>query len=354
MNENNLFDDNQNQNPFEQPQQPVEEVVVEQPVEEPVQQPIEPSTPAVDMGINVLNNVGAGTPDINKQIKKSVSKTPFIIIAVVLLLSLFVGGTGVVVKNVVFDKAPNKVDIPDDDASHMIKEDEEDEETEESEGEEESIEPGEETGEGEANPGQGSSGNTTGGGNSESSQTLEETVKKEENGYTKITIENFETDGTETARFYINNDKKLYEIKKISNDLVLYVKEAVDSDVEKGTSVEVYRRTFEPIEYEDEEGNTYLQSFMAYGSVVNGYVLIRADMESQGTYLIFDENLNVIQEGFYDYTTTPTVTDDAIYFPTIECGSSNHKYKINKLDLNSGNISVLKTNNYDNSIMYCQ
>ena len=118
MNDNNLFDDNQNM--FEQPnfnnEQPVEQPVVEQTTEmsapQPEPIPQEPIVPAVDMGINVLNNVGSDAPDVKQQVKKSINKTPFIIIAVILLLSIFVGGGGYAVKTLVFDKAPNKVEMP--------------------------------------------------------------------------------------------------------------------------------------------------------------------------------------------------------------------------------------------------
>jgi hypothetical protein len=357
MNDNNLFDDNQNTNPFEQPietteNSPTENAVAEpeEPVEIPVQEPA-----AVDLGINILNNVGANAPDVKQQVKKSVSKTPFIIIAVILLLSIFIGGGGYAVKTLVFDKAPNEIEVPDNDETHMIKDEEKEEaeEEEETEGEGENSENNDNDTENESENTGGSSNPNSGQEQSES-ETVEETVKREEKGQTKISIENFETDGTEQATFYTNDDKKIYEVNKISNDLVISVREAVDSDVEKGTSVELFRRTFAPIEYEDEEGNISLGSFTVYGSVVNSYVIIRADQESEGTYLIFDKNLNLIQEGLYDYTIVPTVTDEAIYYPKIECGNGNHKYTIHKLDVSSGKSSVFKTNKYENELLYCQ
>lgn len=355
MNENNLFDDNQNTNPFEQ-QTPnevpaVEKTVVkeEQTVEIPVQE-----TPAVDLGINVLNNVGANAPDAKQQVKKSVSKTPFIIIAVILLLSLFLGGGGYAVKTLVFDKAPNKVEIPEDDESHMIKE--EDKENEEESEDSAGGENPEESEDGDGNETQNPSGSDKpdSGGEAGDNETLEEIVKKEDRGQTRVSIENFETEGTESATFYTNDDKKLFIVTKVSNDLIISVKEAVDGDVENGTSVEIYRRTFEPVEYQDDDGNIILGGFTIYGSVVNSYVLIKADIESEGTYMVFDKNMNLLHEGYYDYTTTPSVTDEAMYFPKIECGSTIHKYTIQKLDLNTGKTSNLKTSNYTNELMYCQ
>lgn len=356
MNENNLFDDNQNTNPFEQQEQNetpvVEESVVEEqhPVEVPVQE-----TPAVDLGINVLNNVGANAPDAKQQVKKSVSKTPFIIIAIILLLSIFLGGGGYAVKTLVFDKAPNKVEIPENDEQHMIKEDEDEENEEESEDGTGGENPGEnEDGEGNEIQNPSGSDKPDSSGQSGEDGTLEEIVKKEDRGQTRVSIENFETNGAESATFYTNDDKKLFIITKVSNDLIISVKEAVDGDVENGTSVEIYRRTFEPVEYQDDDGNIILGEITFYGSVVNSYVLIKADIESEGTFMIFDKNMNLLHEGYYDYTTTPSVTDEAIYFPKIECGSTNHKYTIQKLDLNTGKTSNFKTSNYTNELMYCQ
>ena len=356
MNENNLFDDNQNTNPFEQ-QTPneipaVEENVVkeEQPVEIPVQE-----TPAVDLGINVLNNVGANAPDVKQQVKKSVSKTPFIIIAAVLLLSLFVGGGGYAVKTLVFDKAPNKVEMPEGDESHMIEEEKEDEQEEIEEEFEEEIGEGSEseTGEGSTTkPEQGET-SSSGGQSGQSTSTLESTVKKEEKTQTKFSVENIETDGSETIGIYLNNDLVLYEITKSSNDIVIYKKEAVDADIEKGTSVEIYRRSFEPRTVIADDGTTYLSSFIAYGSFTNTHLLLKIDMEGVGTFLIFDENLNVLQEGYYDEETQPYMTDEAIYYPTIECGNKN-KYKINKLNIETGSITTIKTNDYSDNSLYCQ
>lgn len=357
MNDNNLFDDNQNTNPFEQ-QEPIEVPVVEESVAEeptPVEIPIQ-ETPAVDLGINVLNNVGAKAPDVKQQVKKSVSKTPFIIIAAILLLSLFLGGGGYAVKTLVFDKAPNKVEMPEDDEAHMIK-DEEKEEEEETE-EEIDDESGDnieddtdsETTKPEKEDDSSSSGNQTG----QSSSAFEETIKKEEKNQTKFNVENIEIDGSETVGIYLNDDFILYEITKNSNDLIFYKKEAVDADIEKGTSVEIYRRSFEPQVLTAEDGTSYLSSFVAYGSFTNKYLLLKVDVENSGTFLIFDENMNLVQEGYYDSSIKPYVTDEAIYYPTIECGSEKHKYAINKLDIESGNISKLKTNDYANETLYCE
>lgn len=357
MNDNNLFDENQNINPFEQ-QEPTEESIVEATVvekPEPVEvQSQEPS--AVDLGINVLNNVGENAPDVKNQVKKSISKTPFIIIAVILLLSIFLGGGGYAVKTLVFDKAPNKVEMPDGDESHMIEEEKEKEEEKESEeefeedsGEELESEDG--SG-GNTKPEQGD-GSSSGDQSGQSSSTLESTVKKEEKNQSKIYVENIEVDGSETIGIYLNNDKVLFEIAKNSNDLVIYKKEAVDADIEKGTSVEIFRRSFEPqITYAD-DGTTYLGSFTAYGSFTNTHLLLKIDIDGIGTFLIFDEEMNLLQEGYYDYDTKPYLTDEAIYFPKIECGSTN-KYKINKLNLSTGSITTIKTNDYSNDTLYCQ
>jgi len=357
MNDNNLFDDNQNTNPFEQPTENNETTLTENVSTEPdtpVETPIT-ETPAVDMGINVLNNVGANAPDVKQQVKKSVSKTPFIIIVAVLILSLFVGGGGYAVKTLIFDKAPNDVNIPNDDESHMIKEEDETEEEPEDEYEEVEDESTttDEDGDSQTKPEQGDS-SSTGNQSNTSSSTLEETVKREEKGQTKISVENFEADGSETIGFYLNNDKILFQVTKISNDIVIYKKEAIEGDVEKGTSVEIYRKSFEPQRLVAEDGSTYLSSFIIHGTTTGSYALFKIDVEGEGTYLLFDENINLLQEGYYDASTEPYATDEAIYFPTIECGDSKHTYKINKLDINTGSINVLKSNDYNNDTAYCE
>lgn len=357
MNDNNLFDDNQNTNPFEQQPEIVETPVVEENVVEepaPAEIPVQ-ETPSVDLGINVLNNVGANAPDVKQQVKKSVSKTPFIIIVAVLLFSLFIGGGGYAVKTLVFDKAPNKVEMPDGEETHMIKDEEEKEEEETEEEFEE--EPGESSSSESEDSSttkpekdeSSSSGNQSG----HSTSTLEQTLPEEEKNQTKFNVENIEVDGSETVGFYLNSDIVLFEITKVSNDIVIYKKEAIEGDIEKGTSVEIYRRSFEPQTLTAEDGTTYLSSFVAYGSFNNKYLLLKIDVEGSGTFLIFDENINLLQEGHYDADIKPYITDEAIYFPVIECGSTN-KYKVNKLNINTGSITTIKTNDYSNENYYCE
>lgn len=357
MNDNNLFDDNQNTNPFET-QEPVEAPTVEENVAEesaPAEVPVQ-ETPAIDLGINVLNNVGANAPDVKQQVKKSVSKTPFIIIAAILLLSLFLGGGGYAVKTLVFDKAPNKVEMPEDDETHMIKDEEKEEEEEESDEDIEEDDSGSyiEDDDNETTKPETDDETSSGGQQNASSSTLEGTVKKEEKGQTKISIENFEAVENEIIGFYLNNDKILYEVTKISNDIVLYKKEAIEGDVEKGQREEVFRKSFEPKTLIAEDGSTYLSSFTIHGTTSGSYVIFKIDVEGEGTYMIFDENMSLVQEGYYDYSITPYVTDGAIYYPTIECGNEKHKYTINKLDIESGNVSNLKTNDYTNDTLYCE
>ena len=80
----------------------------------PVQQTFNQSTnQPIDNGMNNLNNLSSGpSTSVSSQLKKNAKKTPFLIIAAVLIFFLLAGGTGVVVKTQIFDKAPNDVIKP--------------------------------------------------------------------------------------------------------------------------------------------------------------------------------------------------------------------------------------------------
>ena len=70
----------------------------------PVQQTFNRSNnQPVDTGMNSLNNLSSGpSTNVSSQLKKNAKKTPFLIIAAVLIFFLLAGGTGVVVKTQIF------------------------------------------------------------------------------------------------------------------------------------------------------------------------------------------------------------------------------------------------------------
>ena len=78
--------------------------------------------------INTLNNMGANSPDVKKQLKESNKNMKFIIIAAIFLFAVIVGVSSITVKKNYFDKAPNDIKVPDGDSSHKIETDEEEKE----------------------------------------------------------------------------------------------------------------------------------------------------------------------------------------------------------------------------------
>ena len=323
MNENN------NNNDFTNVQNNPEIETLDVPVQQTFNQS---ANQPIDNGMNNLNNLSSGpSTSVSSQLKKNAKKTPFLIIAAVLIFFLLAGGTGVVVKTQIFDKAPNDILKPGEnaDTENNDKNDKNDKE----EIEEGTVEIGDledgmvyiQIGDSEfpidadeaANAGKTPS----------SYETIEDAITNEE-GYVEATqkeLHEFDTYAG-PAVFRFSNSGPVYLLESDGPNVT--ISQLYDEN-NYANKTELLRRTYDPIVYTLPGGGTEIVHVTPIAFHSQNYLMLKIvrDMD-RGFYIILDNTMKVLFEGPYYEQSTPKATDDAFYIGSMNCNGklSNNKF----------------------------
>ena len=311
----------------------------------PVQQTFNQQS-APDNSINSLNNLSTEqTTSVNAQFKKNAKKTPFLIIAAVMIFMLLAGGTGVVVKTKIFDKAPNEITKPgttDDKDSEKDKEDKNDKDDKQEGGVEIGVpEDGMvyvQIGDTEIPMDSDEAANA--GKTPSNYETLEEAITEEDNYVpaTQTEVHEFDTFNG-AAMFKFSNTGTAYLLETYGADII--ISSLVDEN-NWSLKTEVLRRTYEPLTYTS-NGVTVTEYAEPIAYHSQNYLLLKVvkDVEN-GYYVILNDQMNVIFEGPYYAQSTPKATNNAFYIGSMNCKGklSNVKtgpvFEIFKFDTKTG------------------
>ena len=333
-------------------------------LETPVEQTFNNNTGQnLNSSINTLNNIDNTTKtNINNQLKNNAKKTPFLIIAAVIICLLLAGGTGVVIKTQIFDKAPNDPVVPGeltDDDENSGKEDEDIEEG--TVGIEGNI-PDEDiiyiqVGDSEVAVKKDEYENQdkvpTKYENIESAITEHENYSPTTPSYNS----KFDTyEGYALFRFGKKNDG--YLIEHVGYDMVV----SAVADLENpAIKTEIFRRTYNPTISENDDGSITTYSYMVEGYISNNYLLLKiVNGITDNFFMILDSNMNIIYEGVYYEQSKPQASNTAFFFGALNCNGkkSNNTYgpviEIYKFDTKTGISSYQYNIDYDNKANVCK
>lgn len=314
----------------------------------PVQQTFNQSNnQPVDTGMNSLNNLSSGpSTNVSSQLKKNAKKTPFLIIAAVLIFFLLAGGTGVVVKTQIFDKAPNDVTKPG--ANEEGKEDKDDK-TDKEEIEEGGLELGVpdddmvyiQIGDSEfpVDPDEAANAGKT----PSNYESIEDAIESEE-GYVEATQKEMHEFDTYAgpAMFRFSNMGPIYLLESDGPNVT--ISQIYDENNYANKTV-LLTRTYDPIIYTLPGGGTEISHVTPIAFQSQNYLMLKIvrDMDT-GFYIILDNTMKVLFEGPYYEQSTPKASDDAFYIGSMNCNGklSNNKFgpafEIFRFDTKSGEL----------------
>lgn len=298
----------------------------------------------LDTGMNSLNNLSSNqnATSVSSQLKKNAKKTPFLIIAAVMIFCLLAGGTGVVVKTQIFDKAPNEIEVPG--STSNDKEDKNDkDELEEGTVNIEQL-PNDELvyiqiGDSQVpvDPSEAANAGKT----SSTYTTIEEAITSEENyvASTQKEVHEFDTySGAKTFRF--SNTGTVYLLEKIGQDTI------ISSLVDENNwylKTEVLRRTYEPLVYTTTSGQTVVEYAEPIAYHSQNFLMLKIVRGlDRGYYIILNNQMQVVFEGPFYEQSVPKATDTAFYIGTMNCtgklsnGKTGPVFEIFKFDTKNG------------------
>lgn len=336
----------------------------------PVQQTFnQPPTENLNTDMNSLNNLSSGpTTSVSTQLKKNAKKTPFLIIAAVLVFCLLAGGTGVVIKTQIFDKAPNEIDKP---ASKNDKDDKDDKEDkkDEEEKKDEDDDDQEEVGgfpddnlvyiqigdvEYPVNPDEAANTGKT----PTNYETIEDAITNED-GYVDVPqkeLHEFDTyNGPATFRF--TNSGPVYLLESEGSTTII---SSLANENDLNSKTELLRRKYDPIVYTNNDGSTEILHAEPIAFKTNNYIMLKIvrDIET-GFYIILDNQMKVLFEGPYYEQSIPKATDEAFYIGSMNCKGklSNNKigpvFEIFKFDTTTGTMNYLYNIDYTGEENLC-
>ena len=279
--------------------------------------------------INTLNNMGANSPDIRKQLKESNKNMKFIIIAAIFLFAVIVGVSGVAVKKTYFDKAPNDIKVPDEDSSHKIETDDEEQDNDpETSDEPVTPEQEESTDEGTEEPADKP--------NEESQETTIKPGSKPTN-YGSIKdgtdrSDNFKEDYIQGIAATINESydfifhgysKSQYTLSIVEDSFIIEEKK-ININAETGEETEEKTEKFKAAPTDlpliSPHTITTTGQFEIRGAVSGKYLILKVTKDfKSGKIYILDNYFKIKHTDYYDEQSTPAIGENKVFYGKNNC-----------------------------------
>lgn len=323
--------------------------------------------------INTLNNMGANSPDIRKQLKESNKNMKFIIIAAVFLFAVIVGVSSIAVKKTYFDKAPNDIKVPDEDSSHKIEtEDENEQKDPESETPDEPTTPDQEE------PTDKETEESTDKPNEESQETSTVTPGSKPTNYSSIKdstdrSDNFKEDFIQGIAATINESydfifhgysKSQYVLSIIEDSFIIEEKKTnINSETGEVTEDKIEKIKVTVTDIPLVSASTQITSgpFEIRGAVSGKYLVLKVTKDFKaGKLYVLDNHFKIKHSDYYDEQSTPAIGENKVYYGKHNCkgkrsdNSTGPVVEIYELDTKTGEEQYKYNIDSQNKLNICQ
>ena len=323
--------------------------------------------------INTLNNMGANSPDIRKQLKESNKNMKFIIIAAVFLFAVIVGVSSIAVKKTYFDKAPNDIKIPDEDPSHKIEtEDEAEQKDPESETPDEPATPdqeeqtGKETEESTDKPSEESqeTSTVTPGSKPTNYKSIKDAVERSDN-FKEDYIQGVGATTEEPYNFKFHMVSSQQYIISIKENSVVIEENKINLNPITGETTEEKTEKFKAIQsdipYIPGSAQVPISPFEIDGAVSGKYLVIKITKDNRvGKLYILDNHFRIKHSDYYDEQSTPAIGENKVYYGKHNCkgkrsnNSTGPVVEIYELDTKTGEEQYKYNIDSQNKLNICQ